>query len=387
MAGDLPTLIDLFSGCGGLALGFDQAGFKTVLANELHPDPASTYIHNLCQENSEIMRIGPIQKQLSRVRLDKWLSNINYDIDCLAGGPPCQGFSIAGSGNFDDPRNSLFKEYLRVVGKVMPKTIIFENVPGFANRYELGLKNRLHNYLEKKGYAVCSDILTASDYGVPQLRRRFISLGVRKDILDQEELELPKATYSEFRKKNELTCEKVIGDLDTYEKRGGYGAGTIHGEWEYQTKSKGIFQNEMRKISGTGFKGTTWNTKIPKHTPRVVERMSMLISGKKRSDFIGTDLETKKLSQRSLSKKKVPKMTIVSIPDDYIHYNSRLPRTLSVRECARFQTFPDDFHFLGKRTSGGLRRRVDVPQYTQVGNAIPPRLAYSIAKNILEKYI
>ena len=387
MAEDCPTLIDLFSGCGGLALGFHQAGFKTVLANELHPDPASTYVHNLCPKNPEIMHVGPIEKQLSRARLDKWLSNITYDVDCIAGGPPCQGFSMAGSGKSKDPRNLLFKEYLRVVAKVMPKTVIFENVPGFANRYGLGLKNKLHSYLEKKGYEVCSGILAASDFGVPQLRRRFIAIGVRKDILNQETLNLPKSTYDESKKKSELTCEKVIGDLDTYEKRGGYGSGTIHGEWEYQTKSKGNYQKEMRNISGLGFSGSTWNTKIPNHTPKVIERMGMIISGKKRLDFNGTYLETLKLSQRPLLKNKVPNMTIVSIPDDYIHYNARLPRTLSVRECARFQTFPDHFHFLGKRTSGGMRRRIDVPQYTQVGNAIPPRMANSIAINLLDKYL
>ena len=378
-----PTLIDLFSGCGGLALGMHEAGFRTVLANELHPDPAATYVHNFCPEEPDKMRIGPIQKQLSRARLERWLSQIDYDVDCVAGGPPCQGFSMAGRGDPDDPRNLLFKEYLRVVGKVMPKTVVFENVPGFANRYGFGLRDRLHGYLERKGYEVSSGVLTASDYGVPQLRRRFFALGVRKELLGGEKLRLPEPTFSLKRQERELTSESVVGDLDTYEARGGYGSGTIHGEWEYQTRSKGPFQREMRIISGRGERGTTWNTKIPSHTPRVAERMGLLISGKKRADFDGTNLETSKLSQRPLKRDRVPNITIVSIPDDHIHYNSRLPRTLSVRECARFQTFPDHFHFMGKRTSGGLRRRQEVPQYTQVGNAIPPRLAHSIATHIL----
>ena len=214
------TLVDLFSGCGGLGLGMHQAGFRTVLANELHPDPASTYVHNLCPDEPEKVLVGPIQSQLSRARLDRWLTQIDYDVDCLAGGPPCQGFSMAGKGNFDDPRNSLFKEYLRVVGKIMPKTVIFENVPGFANRYGLGLRDRINKYLKRKGYETCSGVLSASDFGVPQLRRRFILTGVRKDVLQDRMVELPKPTFTESMKRNQLTSEAIIGDLDTYEERG-----------------------------------------------------------------------------------------------------------------------------------------------------------------------
>ena len=375
-----PTLIDLFSGCGGLALGMHEAGFRTVLANELHPDPSATYVHNLCPEEPDKMLTGPIQKQLSRTRLERWMSGIDYDVDCVAGGPPCQGFSMAGRGDPEDPRNQLFKEYLRVVGKVLPKTVVFENVPGFANRYGLGLRDRLHGYLNRKGYEVVSGVLKASDYGVPQLRKRFIALGVRKDVLDGRELSLPKPNFPRRRMERELTSQAVIGDLDTYETRGGYGSGTILGEWEYTTRAKGPFQREMRRLSGRGERGTTWNTMIPNHTQKVAERMRQIISG--RSDFSGTKLESAKLSQRPLPRDKPPNITIVSIPDDYVHYNDRLPRTLSVRECARFQTFPDHFHFLGKRTSGGKYRRVDVPQYTQGGNAIPPRLANAIGETL-----
>tara|TARA_B100000575_G_C23132660_1_gene657303 strand:+ start:2040 stop:3233 length:1194 start_codon:yes stop_codon:yes gene_type:complete len=384
MNGDNQTLVDLFSGCGGLALGMHEAGFRTVLANELHPDPASTYIHNLCPEKPQTMLIGPIQKQLSRSRLDKWLAETDYDVDCLAGGPPCQGFSMAGKGDPEDPRNFLFKEFLRVVGKIMPKTVIFENVPGFTNRYGLGLKDSLHGYLQRKGYAITSGILSASDFGVPQLRRRFIAIGVRKDLLQGRMLALPTPTFSPTMKSKELTADSVIGDLDTYENRGGYGSGTIHGEWEYRTRSRGKFQSEMRKVSGRGERGITWNTRIPNHTPKVIKRMRQIIEGRK--DFTGTDLETAKISQRPLPRHGFPRITIVSIPDDYVHYNQRMPRTLSVRECARFQTFPDHFHFLGKRTSGGIRRRGEVPQYTQVGNAIPPRLATVIGEEV-SKYI
>jgi DNA (cytosine-5)-methyltransferase 1 len=91
MAEDGLTLVDLFSGCGGLSLGLHQAGFRTVLANELHSDPADTYVHNLIPESPELMRLGEVQRQLSRARLDRWLSEVDFDVDCLVGGPPCQG--------------------------------------------------------------------------------------------------------------------------------------------------------------------------------------------------------------------------------------------------------------------------------------------------------
>ena len=118
--------------------------------------------------------------------------------------------------------------------------------------------------------------------------------------------------------------------------------------------------------------------------PKVIRRMGAILKGASSREFVGTPLETAKNQQRGLSRGSMPNITVVSIPDDYVHYNERMPRTLSVRECARLQTFPDHFHFLGKRTSGGIRRRVEVPQYTQVGNAVPPILAKELGKIIID---
>ena len=123
MAEDRATLVDLFAGCGGLALGFHQAGFETACANELHPDPALTYSSNLLGENKERMKVGPISKVLSNKKIEELGLN-DLQIDCVAGGPPCQGFSNAGRGDPEDPRNSLFKEYLRVVRKIQPLSLI-----------------------------------------------------------------------------------------------------------------------------------------------------------------------------------------------------------------------------------------------------------------------
>ena len=146
VADDNFTLIDLFSGCGGLGLGFHNAGFETILANELHPDPAETYTQNLLKSHPERMIIGSIKTELSDMKLETLGLTVN-DITCVAGGPPCQGFSMAGAGVADDPRNELYREFLRVVEKIQPKSVVFENVPGFATRYGIGLRGHLEETL------------------------------------------------------------------------------------------------------------------------------------------------------------------------------------------------------------------------------------------------
>jgi DNA (cytosine-5)-methyltransferase 1 len=383
MAEEQHTLVDIFAGCGGLGLGFHNAGFETILANEIHPDPAKTYVKNLLQHHPERMFVGSISSVFS----DKSLIETGikkHEVTCVAGGPPCQGFSMAGTGLANDPRNKLYKEYLRVVRYFDPKTVVFENVPGFATRYGLGLRKHLENSLRKMGYGIASGVVRAMDYGVPQLRRRFICIGVKKSILNGRELTLPPATWTEGEIRSKLTTKQVIGDLDVYVERGGYGTGINFGPEPYLKPARTEFQKEMRAFSGTTIKGKTWNTLIPRHTIPVQQRMRKYQLGATRESLNNTDLATKKHSQRVLVADKPPQITVVSLPDDYIHYNMKLPRTLSVRECARLQTFPDHFVFYGKRTTGGLRRRVDVPQYTQVGNAIPPRLANAIARYLLE---
>jgi len=381
MGGGILTLVDLFAGCGGLGLGFHKAGFKTILANELHPDPALTYQNNLLGNDREKMKIGPIAKVLSNSEIKK-IDFPSKGISCVAGGPPCQGFSMAGAGLADDPRNKLYHEYLRVVRQIDPDSIVFENVPGFANRYGLGLQAHLEKALKSMGYVTVTGVLKATDFGVPQIRRRFICLGVKKKILGNRKLELPKPTWSSVQIRRNLSSKQVIGDLDVYVERGGYGTGQDHGPEKYLKPARSTFQKEMRTVSGRTINGKTWNTKIPNHTLHVQERMKMYQKGITRKKLIGSKYETKKHSQRVLGENNTPHITVVSIPDDYIHYNNKMPRTLSVRECARLQTFPDDFIFYGKRTTGGLRRRIDVPQYTQVGNAIPPRLGEAIAQHL-----
>jgi DNA (cytosine-5)-methyltransferase 1 len=381
MNSDKHTLIDLFAGCGGAGLGFHMAGFETIIANEIHPDPALTYQKNLLIGKENRMIVGDIKKVFSNRAIDE-IGIKPFEIDCISGGPPCQGFSNAGPKIADDPRNKLYREYLRVIRKVKPKALFFENVPGFCNRYGLNLQSHLINSLEKIGYLIDAKKIYSCFYGVPQLRARFILIGIHKKYSNSDNITLPEYDWDIEMLNSQMTAEKVIGDLNSYHIKGGYGTGTNLESDFYMIEAFSEFQKEMRKNTSINLNGYTWNTKIPMHGNIVQKRFKMLLEGNSLQSLRNSDLETKKLSQRPLKADKFPRITIVSLPDDYVHYDISMPRTFSVRECARFQTFPDDFKFYGKRTSGGKRRRFDCPQYTQVGNAIPPRLAKKIAEKI-----
>ena len=378
MAKSRPTLVDLFAGCGGVALGFHDAGFETLFANEMHPDPAETYRKNLLIGAEEKMIVGPIQKVFQNKHIDV-LGIKPFEVDCVAGGPPCQGFSNAGPNIAHDPRNKLYREYLRVIRKIKPKSLFFENVPGFCKKYGLNLQEHLVESLEKIGYRVASGKIFSCFYGVPQLRERFILIGVHKKFTKQESITLPPESWTIEEINKQLTAEGVIGDLNSYSE---YGGGTDTEFENYKKPARTQYQREMRRKSGITENGKTMNTLIPNHTKKVQDRFRKLLEGETVESLKGTDFETKKHSQRALAADKFPKMTVVSIPDDYVHYDITMPRTFSVRECARLQTFPDHFHFYGKRTSGGERRKFDCPQYTQVGNAVPPRLANNVANHI-----
>ena len=238
MAKNKPTLVDLFAGCGGVALGFHNAGFETLFANEMHPDPAETYRKNLLVGEEEKMIIGPMQKVLQNKHIEQ-LGIKPFEVDCVAGGPPCQGFSNAGPNIATDPRNKLYRQYLRVIRKIKPKSLFFENVPGFTTKYGLNLQEHLVKSLEKLGYIVASGKVFSCFYGVPQLRQRFILIGIHKKFTSLGKISLPKETWSITEINKHLTCEKVIGDLNSYTK---YGGGTDKTLEQYKKPAKTKFQ-------------------------------------------------------------------------------------------------------------------------------------------------
>lgn len=427
--------IDLFCGAGGCSEGLIQAGFHILFSSDISDMAEKTYRNrheqlglqqgkNTWFERRDIRELTgeEIKNYISKLEIfkDKKIP----DIDLMIGGPSCQGFSRAGRRDNSDPRNMLFGEYIRVVNEIKPKYIVLENVEGFmdmqfygysginGNIYPDGsvtpviMKQELHQI----GYKTLDvKVLNAADYGVPQKRRRVIFIGYREDVTKPS---YPSPTVSPDKY---ITLEDAIGDLVAK-------SGKIE-KTKYQIES---INGRTPTVEGVPIACTEIkNTELSRQTEIVRERFELFEEGetgtnlKKRILSEGIDISDKpnlvsfcanKLNLNSievielfknklatkeqvdilLTKKNIrqkwsrkePANTVLTIADDFI--SPWEPRSFSVREMARCQSFDDSFEFLGKRTTGGLRRRVEVPQYTQVGNAVPPLMAKAIAEEILK---
>lgn len=432
--------IDLFCGAGGMSEGILQAGFHILFSNDISEDAAKTYVnrhhqlgliqgYNTYFHRADIRDLnGNFINQCIR-DLDIFNNgelNLPRDIDAIFGGPPCQGFSRAGRRQADDPRNMLFKEYVRIINEINPKYVVMENVEGFldtklenfeglnGNIYEgqVYVKDILINELNNIEYNVLEPrLLDASDYGVPQKRKRAIFIAYRNDV---SEPRYPDATHID----NKVSIKDAISDLILNDKlRGDFN----QNQSEYQRES---INGRTRTIDGRNVRyNGLMNYEMSKHTPAIVERFSLYNEGEDTSQLksrilkLGIDLEMKpnllKLLEKKLNKdrnqiiekfrnanvekeevdilltkKSIRKRlnhleqsaTVVTLPDDMISpFENRI---FSVREMARLQSFDDSFEFLGKRTTGGDKRKSETPQYTQVGNAVPPLLAKAIASEI-----
>ncbi len=384
-----PRVIDIFAGCGGLSLGLCQAGWQGVFAVEKSPHAFETLEHNLCN-------------RLDHFDWPEWLPKTNHDIldvirdheedlkslkgtiDLVAGGPPCQGFSIAGRRMESDVRNQLFRSYVQFVSLVQPKLVFFENVKGFTlqfkNNQEGGgaYSNIAISELEKIGYYVCAKLINFGEYGVPQKRTRFILVGMHREAegasqqkVDQffENLDQIKEGFLQQRKLavsptvSDAISDLLITNLVQTPDRKSFSSGLYN-------KAQTALQRYLRK----GYKETIPDShSFARHTERIKERFELIqrrdIGGAKLSNAIKLELGIKKQVLVPLSGKcQAP--TLTTNPDDLIHYCE--PRILTVREYARLQGFPDCFEFKGKYTTGGILRKSEVPRYTQIGNAIPP---------------
>lgn len=459
--------IDLFSGCGGLSLGLEQAGFNLELAVEKSEMAAETFYHNFINRITDTKTWKDfsssdrtVQEQAKEKLVVKELSEVlgcgellnqlqNQNIDLVAGGPPCQGFSLAGRRNPEDLRNQLPWQFLQFVDAVQPKTVVIENVSGMSQDFVKQGKSSPFNELRLAlkdtgpGYEVQPLHLNAKHFGAPQNRPRVMLVGVRKDIASKLDLTVSNDTWkSEFDQvesakfperpslaplatyfnKDIISVRSAISDLTSkgYSRRNDLSEFSLEmrsdNDWmpsnikEAQLHRK-LVNHNLRKhathiekrfeiyqyLRDQGIHSKVFA--IPKDTSLTVTGQRTLVEevlsnakfparaptghvvAKNLLEMVDLimELATKKHSQRPLDW-DLPSPTVVSLPDDYVHPHE--PRTLTVRELARFQSFPDSFEFRSKETTGGLRRRIDVPQYTQVGNAVPPKLALAIGKLI-----
>lgn len=326
-----PIYIDLFSGSGGFSLGFDRAGFKHLFSVEYDHEICETYRYNFPGHNL-------IECDITQLS-DETIQNLvqGKTVDVVIGGPPCQGFSMAGNIGrkfVDDPRNHLFKEFVRVVKDVRPRCFVMENVARLYTRLNGQTRDEIISCFEALGYVVEARVICAADYNVPQKRNRVLFIGRFTDD--------KKATIS-FPKKSKLPAPSIkdaIGKFPPLE---------------------------------SGQSSNIPNHEAMVHTPQMLEKMSYVKDGGGRTDIPEKIRPTKgdirKYIRYDSSK---PAICITGDMRKVFHYSQN--RALTVRELAAIQTYPDDFIFLGNK----------IKQQQMVGNSVPPILAEAIAKAVKE---
>jgi DNA (cytosine-5)-methyltransferase 1 len=387
------TYIDLFAGCGGLSLGLHNAGWKGLFAIEKNVDAFKTLKYNLIDNKNHFA--WPIWLPQESIEIDKAielykdnLNELKNKVDLVAGGPPCQGFSMAGRRNENDHRNNLIKSYIDFIKIIKPKILFFENVKGFTMEFK---KNKdkgkeystyVENALNRAGYFVKGELVNFGEFGIPQKRTRFILVGIRKDIKNASK-ELAHEFFAKLQQnKHSFLSEKNL-TIDTNLKDAisdllkGNGLKESPDTKSFQagiySKAKSPYQVLLR----TGIENKIADShRFPKHRPDIVEKFQIILNTcRKNKDIDAKTRERFNIKKHTIIPldKNAKSPTITTLPDDYIHYCE--PRILTVREYARIQSFPDWYEFQGKYTTGGKRRTQEVPRYSQIGNAIPPLFA------------
>jgi len=348
-----PTVVDLFSGCGGFSRGFIDAGFEVILG--VDNEPVSLQTFKLNHKNSKTLLVDLFEKDA----IKKIVAAVDKKpVDVVVGGPPCQGFSLTGPRNFDDKRNRLYLRFIETVKDLKPQAFLIENVPGLAVMYDGKVKDEIIRRLSKLGYEVEIKILCAADYGVPQTRRRIFFVGLKKGL---GKFTFPKPTHMP---ETYVTCSDAISDLPSREHEFG------QEEDKYTQAPKTQYEKLIRKGSDILHNHVATN-----HSDLVRFVISKVPDGGNYKDLpsgIGQSRKFNEAWTRYNSKK--PSKTIDTGHRNHFHYKyNRIP---TVRENARLQSFPDTFKFTGTRTS----------QNRQVGNAVPPMLGYHVGKQII-KYL
>ena len=318
------NVVSLFAGCGGLDLGFKMAGFNVIWANEYDPSIHDTYKHN--HPNTEFCGID--------IRLLK--SDDIPDSDGIIGGPPCQSWSIGGRGlGIEDDRGKLFFDYIRIVENKRPKFFLIENVAGILNEKHAPAFTLFIERLEIAGYNVSYKLLNTADYVIPQDRFRVFIVGLRKDL--NLEYEFPSPLIN-----NKVSLRRAIGDIIDLPQ---FSSGNIkplvteHGFWNHDVYDGPYSPNYM-------------------HSNRV-----------RNWDELSFTIQAQ--ASNAPQHPQAPKMVRTNNGGRiFVKGSEHLYRRLSVRECARIQTFPDSFHFIYSNVKDG---------YKMVGNAVPPRMAFHLA--------
>jgi len=402
LSGNRFKILDLFAAPGGLSLGFEMAGFETLAGVDIDKRGIETYYYNfphaarIPEENMDIQKLES-QKLMEAAGVSKG------EVDVIIGGPPCQGFSTIGRVKIaslvkegiwrlqnsqprfiDDPRNVLYKHFVRLVKDLEPAFFVMENVPGMKSYRNGEIVRQITEDLESLKYKVSSDVLDAVNYGVPQKRKRIFFVGTR---LEKATFRWPPHTHyspekvaggplDEFmgsKLKPAVTVRDAIGDLPPLE--AGYGVEEIDrppippdaGEYQkwaardapklYNHVARYHNERDLKVFSSKKFGEGLWWKDLPQEFRELYGY---------RDDIFHDKIKRLRRDR--------PSWTVVAhlYKDGYMYVHPTQPRTITVREAARLQSFPDCFRFMGSRTD----------QFKQVGNAVPPLLAKAVAKEV-----
>lgn len=366
--------ISLFAGAGGCSLGFKQAGYDIIYATDIDEKAIETYKINFPDTRAEC-------KDINDINFDTLLSELGLvpgELDVLIGGPPCQGFSTAGTRFWDDPRNLLLKQYVRALSTIKPKWFMMENVEGLLTTKKGEYVFELVKAFVELGYQIRLEKVYTQEYGVPQRRKRVIILGNRLGI----DFDFPKPvskSYGQIYRKADVNIEDALFGLPkpTFENVPVAYTQELDGQWIEMLKNpKGTVTEhfttpndelQSKRIKGIG-PGETM-----KNLPTELQHQSYLKRANRRV-MDGTPSEKRGGPPSGLKRLVLdePSLTITSAATrEFIHPTE--DRTLTLRECARIQTFPDYFEFIGSQGD----------KIQQIGNAIPPLLAFKFATQVL----
>ncbi len=378
--------IDLFAGAGGLSCGLKQAGFFPLLANELVPQYAETY--QLNYPDTEMV-VGDV-RQVCESNLKSRLGVKEGEIDLVAGGPPCQGFSInAPIRSLDDDRNHLFKDLLRVVSSIKPKAVLIENVPGIVSLGKGTVVEQIYKALCDLNYTVKHMILFAGHYGVPQMRFRTVFIGIlgRKKAITFPEPEYAAKACANFTGAQQLcmsvpplfayqlkphtTVWDALSDLPVI----------ANGQTESPTEYRSLASNEYQDYLRTDCAALSAHY-CAKIAAINLERLRHIPQGGSWRDIPVELLPAGlKRARRSDHTKRYGRLhpdalcsTVLTKCDPHwgSFFHPTQDRIISVREAARIQSFPDSYRFTGSITQ----------QYEQIGNAVPPLMGKAIGCQI-----
>ena len=406
------TFIDLFAAPGGMSLGFEMAGFKSIAAVDIDEKGMMTYSQNFPEAEAIVADI----RKLSSSELMKRAGISKGDVDVIIGGPPCQGFSTIGrvkiaslvrEGTWklsnphprfiDDPRNVLYREFVRIVNDLRPAFFVMENVPGMMSYRNGEIVRQILEDFVRIGYRAEARVLNAVQYGVPQVRKRIFFIGTR---LPDVEIRWPRPMYidpsatspdisqaaldhfidvdaGETRLKPPITVWEALGDLpDPVPGKPRLADQPI----PYDKPPFCEYQRFMREWGGGPPDGNVHNHVTRQHSERDIAAFSIMKEGMWWKDLpydirkqfgYRDDIFHDKFKRLCRSK---PSWTVVAhlYKDGYMYIHPTQPRTITVREAARLQSFPDRFIFYGSRTS----------QFKQVGNAVPALLAKAVADEL-----